>query len=50
MGEEELARTFDQLYKTTPEEDLPEKLALLVQKRIFRIAVDALKYPDYLVS
>jgi hypothetical protein len=34
IGDEELARTFDQLDKTTPEEDLPEKLALLVQKRI----------------
>ena len=34
IGDEDLARTFDQLDKTTPEEDLPEKLAILVQKRI----------------
>jgi hypothetical protein len=34
IGDEELALNFDQLDKTTPEEDLPKKLAILVQKRI----------------
>jgi hypothetical protein len=34
VGDEELALTFDRLDKTTPEEDLPEKLAILMQKRI----------------
>ena len=34
IGDEELARTIDNLDKTIPEEDLPEKLADIVQKRI----------------
>ncbi len=34
IGDEELALTFDQLDNTTSEEDLPEKLSILVQKRI----------------
>ena len=34
VGDEELARTFDKLDKTIPEDDLPEKLADIVQKRI----------------
>lgn len=34
IGDEELARTIDKLDKTIPEEDLPKKLAEIVQKRI----------------
>ena len=34
LGEEELARIIDELDKKTPEENLQEKLADIVQKRI----------------
>lgn len=34
IGDEELAQTIDKLDKMIPEENLPEKLADIVQKRI----------------